>query len=175
MPTGETGTIIDTTKTTSQIEDPLPSLDTHVFIPAVLISLITVAFLIFDREDAAIYSSIMIAYITTDWGWLFVIFGFSSFIFALWLGLGRYGHVKLGQEGEEPEFSNISWVAMMFSAGIGIGLVNWAFVEPIHYMIEITTQSIRSRKGILLLVLNYNSQVKFRGLIKGTPKGLVEF
>ncbi len=111
-----------------------PSIDTHIFIPAILISCAAITFLLFDRENAARLSSVMIDYITADWGWLFVLAGFSGFIFALWLGFGRYGHVKLGQEGEKPEFSGISWVAMMFSAGIGIGLVNWAFVEPIYYM-----------------------------------------
>lgn len=111
-----------------------PSIDTHVFIPAILISCAAVVFLLYDRENAARVSSMMIEYITDDWGWLFVFSGFSAFVFCLWLGFGRYGHVKLGQEGEKPEFSNISWVAMMFSAGIGIGLVNWAFVEPIYYM-----------------------------------------
>ena len=148
MPSSETGPPSDVKGTLSPSKDPLPSLDTHVFIPAVVISLVVVALLIFNREAAASVSSEMVAYITADWGWLFVIFCFGAFIFALWLGLGRYGHVKLGQEDDEKEFSNISWVAMMFSAGIGIGLVNWAFVEPIYYMatppLGITPHSAKS-------------------------------
>lgn len=112
-----------------------PSIDTHVFIPAILISCMAILFLLFDRENAARLSSVMIDYITADWGWLFVFSGFAAFLFSLWLGFGRYGHVKLGRSDESPEFSNISWVAMMFSAGIGIGLVNWSFIEPIHYMV----------------------------------------
>jgi len=111
-----------------------PSIDTHIFIPAILISCIAIIFLLYDRENAARLSTVMIDYITTDWGWLFVLSGFAAFIFSLWLGFGRYAHVKLGRDDEEPEFSNLSWVAMMFSAGIGIGLVNWSFIEPIHYM-----------------------------------------
>jgi len=134
MPSRKSEPHSDVMSTSSKSEDPLPSLDSHVFIPAVLISLLTVALLIFNREASANISSKMIAYITADWGWLFVLFCFGAFIFALWLGLGRYGHVKLGQEGDKKEFSNMSWIAMMFSAGIGIGLVNWAFVEPIYYM-----------------------------------------
>ncbi|MDG1709545.1 MAG: BCCT family transporter, partial [Emcibacteraceae bacterium] len=47
---------------------------------------------------------------------------------------GRYAHVKLGRADDKPEFSNTSWVSMMFSAGIAVGLVNWAFVEPIYYL-----------------------------------------
>lgn len=111
-----------------------PSLDTHIFIPAILVSFAAITFLLFDRENAAHLASVMIDYITADWGWLFVFSAFAAFIFSLWLGFGRYGHVKLGRSDESPEFSNISWVAMMFSAGIGIGLVNWSFVEPIYYM-----------------------------------------
>lgn len=119
----------------SDEQTTLPSIDTHIFIPAILISCIAIIFLLYDRENAARLSTQMIGYITTDWGWLFVLSGFAAFIFSLWLGFGRYGHVKLGRSDENPEFSNISWVAMMFSAGIGIGLVNWSFIEPIHYMV----------------------------------------
>ena len=51
-----------------------------------------------------------------------------------WLVFGRYGSVVLGQDGDAPAFSELSWAAMMFAAGIGVGLMNWSFVEPIHYM-----------------------------------------
>lgn len=129
MKSGDIGTKPNTDQGTR------PSIDTHIFIPAILISGIAIIFLLYDRENAARLSSVMIGYITADWGWLFVFSGFAAFIFSLWLGFGRYGHVKLGRSGESPEFSNISWVAMMFSAGIGIGLVNWSFIEPIHYMV----------------------------------------
>ena len=51
----------------------------------------------------------------------------GAIIFCLWISLGRFGHVKLGDADEKPEFSGLHWVAMMFTAGIGAGLMTWAF------------------------------------------------
>ncbi len=110
------------------------SLDISVFIPAIVIALAAVVFLLFDREQAALMSAQAMASVTANWGWLFVVFGFGAFVFAMWLAFGRYSHVKLGRADEAPEFSELSWAAMMFSAGIGIGLVSWSFVEPIYYL-----------------------------------------
>ena len=75
-----------------------------------------------------------------DWiggqfGWLYVVAMNGFLVFAAWLGLGRYGHVKLSQDHEEPEFGRPTWFAMLFSAGMGIGLVFFAVSEPIsHYL-----------------------------------------
>ncbi|GIS69828.1 MAG: hypothetical protein CM1200mP9_06490 [Gammaproteobacteria bacterium] len=55
--------------------------------------------------------------------------------FCGWLALSQYGSVRLGDPGEQPEFRELSWAAMMFTAGIGIGLVSWAFVEPVYYLV----------------------------------------
>jgi BCCT family betaine/carnitine transporter len=118
----------------SQTTPEKPSLDIFVFFPALLVALAAVAFLIADPEGAAIAASSAMASVTSGWGWLFVIFCFGAFVFALWLAFGRFSHVKLGLAHEEPEFSELSWAAMMFSAGIGIGLVSWSFVEPIYYL-----------------------------------------
>lgn len=55
-------------------------------------------------------------------------------LFTLFLALSRYGNLKLGSEDEEPEFSIGSWFAMLFAAGMGIGLVFWGVAEPLsHY------------------------------------------
>jgi choline/glycine/proline betaine transport protein len=54
-------------------------------------------------------------------------------IFCLWVGIGRYGDIKLGKDGEKPEFSMVSWMAMLFAAGMGIGLVFWGVAEPLNF------------------------------------------
>ena len=51
----------------------------------------------------------------------------------LWLALGRFGNIPLGRDGEVPEFNGISWVAMMFSAGMGIGLMFFGVAEPLTH------------------------------------------
>ncbi|MEU6159879.1 BCCT family transporter [Streptomyces sp. NPDC047130] len=68
-------------------------------------------------------------------GWAFVLAASGFVIFALWLAISRYGRIHLGSEHEKPEFRTVSWVAMMFSAGMGIGLMFWGVSEPLaHYV-----------------------------------------
>ncbi|MFE4248459.1 BCCT family transporter [Streptomyces sp. NPDC056910] len=67
-------------------------------------------------------------------GWAFMLAASGFVVFALWLAISRYGKITLGEEGETPEFRTVSWVAMMFSAGMGIGLMFYGVSEPLaHY------------------------------------------
>ncbi|WP_254879121.1 BCCT family transporter [Streptomyces sp. NA04227] len=67
-------------------------------------------------------------------GWAFMLVASCFVVFALWLAASRYGRIRLGKEGEQPEFRTVSWVAMMFSAGMGIGLMFYGVSEPLsHY------------------------------------------
>ncbi len=76
----------------------------------------------------------LLAVITRDFGWLYLWVVLGLVVMALVLALSRYGDLKLGGEDEEPEFSLMSWFAMLFAAGMGIGLVFWGVAEPIsHY------------------------------------------
>jgi BCCT, betaine/carnitine/choline family transporter len=52
----------------------------------------------------------------------------------LYLAFSRYGSIRLGRDDEEPEFRTVSWIAMMFSAGMGIGLMFFGVYEPITYL-----------------------------------------
>lgn len=79
-------------------------------------------------------SSSMLGGLMHNGGWGFMLAASGFVIFALWLAASRYGRIHLGAEGEEPEFRTVSWIAMMFSAGMGIGLMFWGVSEPLaHY------------------------------------------
>ena len=68
-------------------------------------------------------------------GWLFVLLASGFVVYVMWLAAGRYGRIPLGADDEEPEFKTVSWVAMMFSAGMGIGLMFYGVSEPLsHFM-----------------------------------------
>lgn len=69
----------------------------------------------------------------TNGGWFFMLTASGFVVFALWLAISRYGKITLGKEGEEPEFRTVSWVAMMFSAGMGIGLMFYGVSEPLAH------------------------------------------
>ena len=57
-------------------------------------------------------------------------------VFAIWTGLSRFGDIKLSKDEEEPEFKLVSWFAMLFAAGMGIGLVFWGAAEPLTFFVN---------------------------------------
>ncbi|MDT0269796.1 BCCT family transporter [Streptomyces sp. DSM 44915] len=97
----------------------------------------TLAFVIWGAvatDSLADVSSDALNSIIENAGWGFVLAASGFVVFALWLAASRYGRITLGKEGEGPEFRTVSWVAMMFSAGMGIGLMFWGVAEPVsHY------------------------------------------
>lgn len=105
-----------------------------VFIPAVLISAAIGVGFVFTPAKMQSYAQWVDAAVKTNLGWLFLLFGVGALFFALWLAFGRFRSVKLGDKEESPEFSTPHWIAMMFTAGIGAGLVTWAFGEPLNYI-----------------------------------------
>lgn len=74
--------------------------------------------------------------LVTYTGWGFVLAATGFVLFALYLAFSRYGRIPLGQDGEKPEFRTISWIAMMFSAGMGIGLMFFGVSEPLTHFVE---------------------------------------
>ncbi len=67
-------------------------------------------------------------------GWLFLTSVSTFLLLCLWVAFSRYGRLTLGRSGDEPEFSTASWLAMLFAAGMGSGLLFWGVAEPvIHY------------------------------------------
>ncbi|MFF6847598.1 BCCT family transporter [Streptomyces antimycoticus] len=81
-------------------------------------------------------SDSMLSGLIHNGGWAFVLAASGFVIFALWLAMSRYGKITLGKEGEEPEFRTVSWVAMMFSAGMGIGLMFYGVSEPLSHFVS---------------------------------------
>ena len=72
--------------------------------------------------------------ISNSLGWL-IIFAANCFvIFSAYLAFSRFGHIRIGGPLAEPEFSNVSWTAMLFSAGLGIGLLFYGVAEPIFHL-----------------------------------------
>lgn len=80
-------------------------------------------------------SSAALAWVTENTGWIFVALASLFVVFVLWLAIGRFGNIPLGKDGEKPEFRTTSWIAMMFSAGMGIGLVFYGVAEPLYHYI----------------------------------------
>jgi choline/carnitine/betaine transport len=97
---------------------------------------IAVAFLVWgfvSTSSLADVSSKSLTWTMANTGWLFVLTSSGFVVFVLWLALSRFGNITLGRDDEEPEFKTVSWVAMMFSAGMGIGLMFYGVSEPITH------------------------------------------
>ncbi len=102
-------------------------------------ALVVVAFLLWGVLAPGNVSSVSgstLTFITTNFEWLYI-FGATGFVvFVAWLALSRYGSVKLGPNDSTPEYSNLSWFAMLFTAGMGIGLVFYAVSEPVYHFLN---------------------------------------
>ena len=73
-------------------------------------------------------------WVSTNFGWFYILSVVGFIAFCLWISLSKYGRVKLGKDDEKPEFSTFSWYAMLFCGSTGIGLVFWSIAEPLsHY------------------------------------------
>lgn len=69
----------------------------------------------------------------SEFGWAFVLFSTVFVVFVLVVALSRFGTIRLGAADEKPEFRTASWIAMMFAAGMGIGLVFYGASEPLIF------------------------------------------
>lgn len=74
-----------------------------------------------------------LTWVTSNFGWLFVLTSAGFVLFSAYLAATRYGNIKLGPDDSEPEFSTFSWVSMMFATGMGIGLMFWGVAEPLTH------------------------------------------
>jgi choline/glycine/proline betaine transport protein len=105
-----------------------------VFWPAAAVILGFVVFaMAFPTVAEGLFGSIQSG-IVGAFGWYYVLLAAAFVVFALWMGVSRYGDIKLGKDDDEPEFSRLSWLSMLFAAGMGIGLVFYGVAEPLsHY------------------------------------------
>lgn len=128
-----------------------------VFWPSVILItiLIVVTILAGDAAEAA-FNTVRVN--ITDWAsWLFVA-GVNIFIgYSIYFAFSKFGKIRLGGQDTEPEFSTIAWFAMLFSAGMGIGLMFFAVAEPILHLLypphaEVgSTGAVRDAMGITFL------------------------
>ena len=89
--------------------------------------------LVFFPVQSALKLEGLYQWISTHCGVFYLFAGVTCFVFLLWLGMSRYGKIKLGDENDAIEFKEVSWAGMLFCAGIGAGLMRWAPVEWGYY------------------------------------------
>ncbi|KXS40277.1 MULTISPECIES: glycine betaine uptake BCCT transporter [unclassified Candidatus Frackibacter] len=121
------------TEKETNVSSQMIKIDSAVFWPSAIISGILIIWGIVANESFGKAVNGVFDFLVGKFGWLYLIFVSAVLVVTLVVGLSKYGEIKLGKPDEEPEFSKRSWFAMLFSAGMGIGLVFWGVAEPIYH------------------------------------------
>jgi choline/glycine/proline betaine transport protein len=105
-----------------------------VFIPAVIVIFFIVAGTISNPELAGNAFSQVLAFLTKNFGWFYMLSVAIFLVFFVVVAISRWGNIKLGPDHAEPQYSFPAWFAMLFSAGYGIALLFFGVAEPVlHY------------------------------------------
>ncbi|MCF4102517.1 BCCT family transporter [Gillisia sp. M10.2A] len=100
----------------------------------IIILIITLTLLFKDRAEQ--YFTATQDFVANKAGWFFVLSVNIFLIFMVYLALSKFGNLKIGGQSAKPEFKTLSWFAMLFSAGMGIGLLFWSISEPIYHFLS---------------------------------------
>lgn len=137
--------------TTESLPKAPASVAKRVFWPAAIVVLFFVAFSIITPDVAEAFFRAIQTTVVNSFSWYYVLIAAGFVVFVLYMGFSKYGNIKLGKDDDVPEFSNISWLALLFAAGMGIGLVFYGLGEPL-------THFVHPRPGVV-----------------GTPEGLAQY
>lgn len=103
------------------------------FYTSVIIAVLFIAWgVLFPKNITSVTGNIQ-DFLQTNFGWFYLLAASVFLIFVIALIFTRYGSIRLGKDDEKPEYSFITWFAMLFSAGMGIGLVFWGTAEPLSH------------------------------------------
>ena len=101
-------------------------------ISSIAIVIFILGALIFQETATTLFSNLRV-WLTTNLDWLFMISTNLVFLFCLVVAFSPLGKIRLGGADAEPEYSYLTWLAMIFAAGVGIGLLFFGVSEPITY------------------------------------------
>ena len=104
------------------------------FPAAIVIGLLVLAAVVAGESAEGIFGAVQ-DWVARTTGWVYMLAVSGFLVFCLYLGFSRHGNTRLGPNHSRPDYSFISWFAMLFSAGIGIGLLFFGVAEPLmHYL-----------------------------------------
>jgi choline/glycine/proline betaine transport protein len=105
----------------------------RVFYPAlaIIVAVVVIA-IIFPARTGETLATLQ-GGVVAGLGSYYIILVAAFVVFAVWMGVSRFGDIKLGKDDEKPEFGTLSWFSMLFAAGMGIGLVFWGMSEPLTF------------------------------------------
>ena len=106
-----------------------------VFIASAVLALVFVLAAMVATQEAEVFFKTLQAWIIDSAGWFYVLAVAGFLVFVIALALSSLGRIKLGPDHSEPDYSYASWFAMLFSAGMGIGLMFFGVAEPVMHFV----------------------------------------
>lgn len=117
--------------------------DSSVYYISLIVTISIVLWGMFFPKSFEFVGNNVFSFLVNEFGWFYTLSMSSFVIFAVWIGFfSKYKDIKLGADDSKPEYTTTSWFAMLFSAGMGIGLVFWGAAEPLnHFMAPLGAES----------------------------------
>lgn len=106
---------------------------TNVFWISLFICIVFVIWGAWAPQNLNFVSTGIQSFLTDKFGWLYILSVSLFLIYSIYLMISPYGKMKLGKQDDKPEYSRITWFAMLFSAGMGIGIIFWGAAEPLAH------------------------------------------
>ncbi|MGY1620743.1 BCCT family transporter [Geodermatophilus sp. SYSU D00965] len=104
-----------------------------VFWTSVAISAVFVAWGVVFTDNLAAVTTSSLNWLTSTFGWTYLVVTLAILVFLVFLAFSPAGDIRLGKDADRPEFSTLSWFAMILSAVMGIGLISYGVAEPISH------------------------------------------
>lgn len=140
-------------RTTTKV---LSGLNPTVTIVSKVLLFLFIAFCIFYEKQAGEYFVMISNALLTNAKWYLLFLATFLVGFLIYLCMSRFGHIRLGKDNEKPEYSNIAWICMLFSCGMGIGLMFWSVAEPIsHYANNPFTKDFSDESARMAMQLTF--------------------
>jgi choline/glycine/proline betaine transport protein len=107
-----------------------------VFFTSAIIIIVIIALTLMFKERAEEVFTVTQDFVATKAGWFFILSINIFLVFMIYLAFSKYGQLRIGGQSAKPEFKTLSWFAMLFSAGMGIGLLFWSIAEPVYHFLS---------------------------------------
>ncbi len=112
---------------------------------------------LWDTQGLTALAARLVAVQFDSRAWFIMLTASFMLIASIWLAFSRFGAIKLGRDDEEPEFSTVSWLTMLFAAGMGVGLLYWGTAEPLtHFLIISDYENPQFAADNALFVTNFH-------------------
>ncbi len=130
--------------------------NTLLFIALALTSVIAVWGIV-DTTGLADFASSLVKVLFRSRGWFIMLTVSVLLLVSIWLAFSPYGKIKLGKDDDQPEFSTVSWLTMLFAAGMGVGLLYWGAAEPItHFLLAREYANEQRAAALARFVTNFH-------------------